>query len=320
MVGVGDGLVLGRAPSPNGHLHRVDDELGPDVIGDRPPHNATAEGVEHHRQVHLALVSRMVGDVHHPQVIGLGRIEGPIDQIVGRLSDRVSTRAASAPAPVDPGDTGLAHQALHPLARTADVLAEHQLGVHPGRAIAVPAHGVDVDDGVGQQSIGEVPLAHRSRLPGIKGRDGHPHDPTARCDRQVLAALGDEGVGHFGRGRLSLAKKAAARRRISTSVSATRSLRRSSTNSARSEVDRPSRRPVSMSAWRSQLRRQLSAMPRSLASWAIATVPSRANLNARRRNSRMGTRHTDSFPEVLPPQRGCPVQRGMLTWKLAMAL
>jgi hypothetical protein len=65
---------------------------------------------------------------------------------------------------------------------------------------------MEVDDGVGERRVVEIPVSHRIGLPGIEGRARHPHDPISRCDRQVLAALGDEGLGHFGRVRLSLAK------------------------------------------------------------------------------------------------------------------
>src|SRR5206468_11257177 len=37
VVGVTDGLPLRRPPTPDRHLQGVDDELGADVIGDRPP-------------------------------------------------------------------------------------------------------------------------------------------------------------------------------------------------------------------------------------------------------------------------------------------
>ena len=72
------------------------------------------------------------GDVHHPQTVRLSRVKGSVDQIVGRLGAEISPRAASPTAPVDAGDTRLAHQALHPFARAADVLAESQLGKDPG--------------------------------------------------------------------------------------------------------------------------------------------------------------------------------------------
>jgi hypothetical protein len=72
----------GRGPaSPDGHLHRVDDELRSDVIGDRPPHHATAPGVDDNAQVHLALIGRVLAQVHHPQPIRAIDSEPPLDHV-----------------------------------------------------------------------------------------------------------------------------------------------------------------------------------------------------------------------------------------------
>ena len=89
----------------------------------------------------------------------------------------------------------------------------------------------------------EVLGPDRVGLPGIEARGRHLHHPTAGRDGQVGAGPGDEDVDHFGSGSVSLAKYAAARRRISFSIFAVRSSRRRRTSSARSSVPRPSRRP-----------------------------------------------------------------------------
>ena len=109
---MGDRLASGWASAPDGHLEGIDHELGSHVIGDRPAHDATAEGVEDHGQVRLAVLGRVLGDVHDPQAVRLGGIEGPLNQVVGRLGIEVTPRAATPAAPVDAGDAGLAHQAL----------------------------------------------------------------------------------------------------------------------------------------------------------------------------------------------------------------
>ena len=98
----------------------------------------------------------MLGDVHHPETVRLGGVEGPLDQVVGGLGTEIPPRAAAPAAPVDAGHSGLAHQALDALARAADVEAEFELGVDPGRAIGAPAHGPDVDDGVAQVGVVEI--------------------------------------------------------------------------------------------------------------------------------------------------------------------
>src|SRR5712692_8421367 len=40
VVGMHHRLTRRWTSTPDGHLHGVDDELGPDVIGDRPPHDS----------------------------------------------------------------------------------------------------------------------------------------------------------------------------------------------------------------------------------------------------------------------------------------
>jgi hypothetical protein len=53
LVGAVDQARLGLAPADR-HLERVDDELGPEVIGDLPADYPAAEAIEHDRQVEPA--------------------------------------------------------------------------------------------------------------------------------------------------------------------------------------------------------------------------------------------------------------------------
>jgi len=154
---MGDCLARRWLAPPDGHLYGVDHELGADVIGDRPADDPAAEGVEYHRQVHLAFPGRVLGDVHHPQAVWRHGIEATPDQVVTRLA-AVPTGAAPPPTTVDAGDAGLAHQALDPLARAAGIEAEPQLGVDPGRAIGTAGHRVDVHDGVGEDGVVPVTI------------------------------------------------------------------------------------------------------------------------------------------------------------------
>jgi hypothetical protein len=114
----------------------------------------------------------------------------------------------------DAYDNSMAESFFHTL--QLELLDEHHWDTHRDLALAVFVAAVrgDVHH---PQPVG----AQRSNL----------HHPAARGYRQVRA-LGDEGVGHSGR-TFSRAKYAAACRRISISNSTTRSLRRSSTTSAR---------------------------------------------------------------------------------------
>jgi hypothetical protein len=99
------------------------------VIGDGPAHDHAAEAVQNDGEVHLALGRGVLGHVHHPQAVALGRVEATIDHVLGRLGTRITAGAALGLAPADAGDAGLAHEALHSLAATAHTPAQAQLGV-----------------------------------------------------------------------------------------------------------------------------------------------------------------------------------------------
>jgi hypothetical protein len=131
VVGVRDRAPGRRLASPDGHLEGVDDELGAHVIADRPAHHHSAERLQHHGQVNLAVAGGMLGDVHHPQPVRFGHIERPVHEVLGRLGVGIPAGATPPAAPINALDAGLAHQALHPLAATTDAFTEAQLGVHP---------------------------------------------------------------------------------------------------------------------------------------------------------------------------------------------
>jgi hypothetical protein len=129
--------------------------------------------------------------------------------------------------------------------------------MHPRRAIGAARLAVDLDDGRGQRVILTGPGTRMmlSLLVFVEAGSAHLHRLARRRDRQVCTPVGDEGEDHFG-STFSLAKYAAARLRISFSIANVRFSRRSFTNSARSDVVRPSRVPASTAAWCNQLRRQ----------------------------------------------------------------
>jgi len=124
--------LAGRRPTPpEGHLHGVDDQLGADVVGDRPPHYSPAPGVEDHGQVDLALRRRVLGHVHDPETVRLARVEVALHQVLGRGGVGIPSGATPGSAPMDPNDPGLGHEPGHPFARTTLALPEHQLGMDP---------------------------------------------------------------------------------------------------------------------------------------------------------------------------------------------
>ena len=243
MVGVHDGAV-GRLATPDRHLQRVDDELRAEVVRERPADHAPGPGVEHDREIDLAGAGRVFRDVAHPERVWRVDAELPVDEIVGRDGAEVSAGAAPPPAAIHALDSRRAHQPGDAFASHLDASTEAQLGVHPRAAVGAPALAVDLDDRRRQGMI----LTHPRRgvtltlAPFVEAGGRHLHHTATRRDRQVRAALGDEGEPHFGT-TFSLAKYAAARLRISTSISSVRFSRRSFTSSARSSLVIPSRRP-----------------------------------------------------------------------------
>jgi len=132
VVGMGDGLA-GFGPAPPGrHLERIGDELGADVICDRPAHTAAGPGVDHRSEIHLALPGGVFGDVHDPEPVRARGIESPFHQV------RVRVRAVtSGAAPVGLGRvvqahrTALAHQPLGAGLRTAPAHPQAELVSDP---------------------------------------------------------------------------------------------------------------------------------------------------------------------------------------------
>lgn len=159
---------LGWTPTPDGHLQRIDDELGSDVIGNGPADHDAGEGVEDDGHVELALLGGVLGHVHDPQLVGLGGVKGPVHEIVCRLGVGVASGASMATAAIDAADPGLGHEPLDPFSAAVDPFAETQLGMHTRRPIGTPAHAPDVDDHVRQVGVLEVLVAHRVGLPGIE--------------------------------------------------------------------------------------------------------------------------------------------------------
>src|SRR5713101_4876657 len=103
VIGMRDRLMLGWPASPDRHLYRVDDEFGTNVIRDRPAHHATTERVEHDREIHLAFVGGMFGDVNDPQSVGAGRIERAVHEIIGGHRSQGAAGAALVAASIDAG-------------------------------------------------------------------------------------------------------------------------------------------------------------------------------------------------------------------------
>ena len=134
--------------------------------------------------------------------------------------------------------------------------------------------------------------AGRVGLPGIERGGRHAHHPAAHCDRQVLAASGDERRSFWE--HVLLGEEGAARLRISTSISATRSLRRNSTSFALVGAEALLAAIVDVS----------DVHPTPQARLGDPEIPGNLRHRLGRLHSmtpelrRMRTRHTDSFPMV----------------------
>src|SRR6185312_11178115 len=156
--------------------------------------------------------------------------------------------------------------------------------------------GVDIQGGVDQMCLIPVPVADRALLPRIEGLLGEAQHPAGHRDRDTVSGqVKDQRVAHFG--AISRAKNAAARRRISFSVSSVLFRLRSSRNSADSLLVTPGRTPSSTSASLSQRCRQDSEIPKSFAICDSGASPLRATATTSRRNS-MG--NAFGMPIILP--------------------
>ena len=162
VVGVMHGLPGWWAAPPDSHLQGVDDELGADVISDRPADHPPRPGVNDDREIHLALDGGMLGDIGNPQPVRAVRGELARDQIVAGNRVRVAAGATTA-AFVDPDDPIDPHQSLDAFAAAANAIAEHQFGVYPRAAIAAAGDAVDLADPFHQFGVGDTSPA-RIRL------------------------------------------------------------------------------------------------------------------------------------------------------------
>ena len=135
-----------RPTLPEGHGERVEDEPAAQVGGHRPADDPAAERIEHHREIEEAGPGRDVGDVRHPEAVGLLSNKVALDQIGRRAGARPARCRAHPQAPADAGKAGRTHEAGDALAADTPSLGA-QLGMHARRPVS-PAgrRGVDRPD------------------------------------------------------------------------------------------------------------------------------------------------------------------------------
>src|SRR5579884_2674881 len=284
LVGVMDDAVLGSTP-PEGHFECREHQLGAQVIGHRPAHHPTTEGIKDHGQVDKATPGRDIGDVRHPQPVGSGGDKGSADQIGCRRSCRFPMRRDDMPPTMTPLDSRRPHQTCHPLL-AAVCPGRPQSGMDAQHPVGLPALGVTGHNLLGQLRV--LLCSHRwlTSLPCVVPAAGDAQYPAHRSHGMIPLLSLDEPVRRYRRGSVSLAKKVAAFFRISRSSCSTRTSRRRRFNSSRSSaVISPGRCPASISASRIHFRRDSSATPRSLAVWVTDLFPLLAMRTASALNS-----------------------------------
>jgi len=108
------------------------------MIRDRPADDAARGGVDHSRQVDLALSGRVLGDIADPEGIRSVDCELAVHEVVRERGFGVAPGGEVLLPSIDPLETGLSHQALDTLFADVDTLAQDELGMHARAAIGAP--------------------------------------------------------------------------------------------------------------------------------------------------------------------------------------
>jgi hypothetical protein len=128
----------GRRPAAgDGHLERVDDELGAHVVGHAPADDPPTVSVLDGGQVQPALPGAQVGQVGDPELVGLLGPDASLDEVIGDADTGHRDRGPATLVAHKAGDPGLAHEPLHALASDADPILEPQVGVDARGAVAL---------------------------------------------------------------------------------------------------------------------------------------------------------------------------------------
>ncbi len=104
--------------------HGISESRRGECRGHRPADNATAEGIEHDREVEKARPCRNVGDAGDPQPIRRLRREVALNQ-VRRLAATILDRGGDEPAPTHTGKTGPRHAPAARRRCRAKLCAQH---------------------------------------------------------------------------------------------------------------------------------------------------------------------------------------------------
>ncbi len=205
------------AASGHGHSECVEDELALQIVAHRPADDPAAEDVLDDGEEEEALAGLDVLEVADPEPVPLRPSEVAVDEVRRRGPFRVTHgRTHPAATAVGATDAELAHQPSDPLLADPDAVAELQLRVDPRRAVDLFRLDVDLADPLGELAVGELTLARRTPLPRVVALTRHTDHAAQQGDGELCGLSLDEPEPRHGRS-VSLAKKAAARFRISRS-------------------------------------------------------------------------------------------------------
>src|SRR5215211_991987 len=287
---------------------RVSDQYGAQVLGQGEANHPARGDVDHRGQVQPAFPGRDIGDVATPAGVDRGGVDGKVaaDQVRAGGGCRIGDGRALEPARGAATQPGGAHQACHTLAAMA-VPATTQLGVDAWSAVAALGGLVGLADVLGELLIGAVAGRDGAGAVGIVGGTGDLQQLARALEGALLGSLRlDERI-HVH--RVSFAKKAVARLRISTSPRSRWFSRRRAASSWRSALVNPPslRLPLSRSACRTHSRTAVSVRSKSRATcpidrspcWHSSTI-SALNSAVKDRRARGFLRSMVSMMDILP--------------------
>ena len=263
----------GRSAQPQRKRQRLLGELSVDACGHRPADQAAAEHVQHQGNIQPALCGRHVGNVGQPELVRRTGLEPTAHQV--RFRGQRMTRVGRAhETPLATGlKTFLAHQPMNAFGIDREA-GRPQICRQAGTAILAAVTGETSSQFRNQPIIAAPPCRGSACPPGIEATARDRQQATQSEHRIALALRLDPGVPH----RDVLAKYAAARFRISTSIrSCSFSVRSRLSSACASSIRSSAPRVTSCRperARRTQLAKVFSDMSKLRATSAVVRPPS----------------------------------------------
>jgi hypothetical protein len=220
-------------PRSERHLECIQHQPGNEPGAHRPTDNASAAGVENNRQIQKARRSRNVGNVRHPQQVGMISRKLALDQI-RRLPAAAPHGRGHEPAAAYADQSRRCHQSGHALAADANPILP-QFGMDARRAICAVRGSMRCAN-VREHNGIRLSAPRRFALrPCIIAAGGDTQEPAHGGDRIDGLVFAHESESLGGILFVSRANQAAAFDRISRSRRSCRFSRRSRSSSSRSD-------------------------------------------------------------------------------------